>query len=61
MEKKKLNRIIDFLREEMMTANPAGGQGGTTFDEERESPGFDVRHHGLFANSKFSDKKPYPG
>ena len=28
MEEKKLNRIIDFLREEMMTANPAGGQGG---------------------------------
>ena len=28
MEKKKLNRIINFLREEMMTANPVGGQGG---------------------------------
>ena len=28
MEKKKLNRIIQILREEMMTANPAGGQGG---------------------------------
>ena len=28
MERKKLNRIIQILREEMMTANPAGGQGG---------------------------------
>ena len=28
MEENKLNRIIDFLREEMMTANPVGGQGG---------------------------------
>ena len=28
MEKKKLNRIIEILREEMMTANPPGGQGG---------------------------------
>ena len=28
MEKKKLNRIIEILREEMMTANPVGGQGG---------------------------------
>jgi hypothetical protein len=28
MEKKKLNRIIQILREEMMTANPPGGQGG---------------------------------
>ena len=28
MEKKKLDRILDFFREEMMTANPVGGQGG---------------------------------
>ena len=28
MEKKKINRIIEILREEMMTANPPGGQGG---------------------------------
>ena len=28
MEKNKLNRIIGILREEMMTANPVGGQGG---------------------------------
>ena len=28
MEKKKLDRIIQSLREEMMTANPVGGQGG---------------------------------
>ena len=28
MEKNKLNRIIGILREEMMTANPPGGQGG---------------------------------
>ena len=28
MEKKKLNRILEILREEMMTANPVGGQGG---------------------------------
>ena len=27
MEKKKLNRILEILREEMMTANPGGGQG----------------------------------
>ena len=28
MEENKLNRIIGILREEMMTANPVGGQGG---------------------------------
>ena len=28
MEKKKLDRILGILREEMMTANPVGGQGG---------------------------------
>ena len=30
MEKKKLNRILEILREEMMTANPVGGQGGNS-------------------------------
>ena len=28
MEKKKLDRILGILREEMMTATPVGGQGG---------------------------------
>ena len=28
MERTKLNRIIDIMREEMMTANAPGGQGG---------------------------------
>ena len=28
MERTKLNRIIAIMREEMMTANPPGGQGG---------------------------------
>ena len=46
MEEKKLNRIIDFLREEMMTANPAGGQGGfgsnpTPASTEKTRAGFD--------------------
>ena len=46
MEKNKLNKIIDFLREEMMTANPAGGQGGfgsspTPASTERTRAGFD--------------------
>ena len=46
MEKKKLNRIIDFLREEMMTANPVGGQGGfgsnpTPASTEKTRAGFD--------------------
>ena len=46
MEKKKLNRIIQILREEMMTANPAGGQGGfgsnpTPASTEKTRAGFD--------------------
>jgi hypothetical protein len=28
MDKKKLDWIISIIREEMMTANPPGGQGG---------------------------------
>ena len=46
MEEKKLSKIIDFLREEMMTANPAGGQGGfgsnpTPASTEKTRAGFD--------------------
>ena len=42
MEKKKLNRIIDFLREEMMTANPVGGQGGYGSNPDKQGvAGFD--------------------
>ena len=46
MEKKKLNRIIEILREEMMTANPVGGQGGfgsnpTPASTEKTRAGFD--------------------
>ena len=46
MEENKLNRIIDFLREEMMTANPVGGQGGfgsdpTPASTEKTRAGFD--------------------
>ena len=46
MEKNKLNKIIDFLREEMMTANPVGGQGGfgsdpTPASTEKTRAGFD--------------------
>ena len=46
MEENKLNRIIGILREEMMTANPAGGQGGfgsspTPASTERTRAGFD--------------------
>ena len=46
MEENKLNRIIGILREEMMTANPAGGQGGfgsnpTPASTEKTRAGFD--------------------
>ena len=46
MEEKKLNRIIGILREEMMTANPVGGQGGfgsnpTPASTEKTRAGFD--------------------
>ena len=42
MEKKKLNRIIEILREEMMTANPPGGQGGYSSNPPKQGvAGFD--------------------
>ena len=42
MEKKKLNRIIEILREEMMTANPVGGQGGYGSNPDKKGvAGFD--------------------
>ena len=43
MDAKKINRIIDFIREEMMTANPPGGQGGFGADSPAKGPraGFD--------------------
>ena len=42
MEKKKLNRIIEILREEMMTANPPGGKGGYSSNPPKEGvAGFD--------------------
>ena len=46
MEENKLNRIIGILREEMLTANPVGGQGGfgsnpTPASTEKTRAGFD--------------------
>tara|TARA_B100000287_G_scaffold341901_1_gene328507 strand:- start:18 stop:239 length:222 start_codon:yes stop_codon:yes gene_type:complete len=43
MEKKKLNRIIEILREEMMTANAPGTQGGFSSSAPAKGPraGFD--------------------
>ena len=38
MERTKLNRIIDIMREEMMTANPPGGQGGFGADSPAKGP-----------------------
>ena len=38
MERTKLNRIIAIMREEMMTANPAGGQGGFGADAPAKGP-----------------------
>jgi GTPase involved in cell partitioning and DNA repair len=38
MEKKKLDWIISLIREEMMTANPAGGQGGFGPDSPAAGP-----------------------
>ena len=38
MERTKLNRIIDIMREEMMTANPPGGQGGFGADAPATGP-----------------------
>ena len=42
MEKKKLDRILGILREEMMTANPVGGQGGYSSNPPKAAvAGFD--------------------
>ena len=38
MERIKLNRIISIIREEMMTANPPGGQGGFGSDSPAKGP-----------------------
>ena len=38
MESTKLNRIIDIMREEMMTANAPGGQGGFGADAPAKGP-----------------------
>ena len=38
MERTKLNRIIAIMREEMMTANPPGGQGGFSADAPAKGP-----------------------
>ena len=38
MERKKLNKIISIMREEMMTANPPGGQGGFGADAPAKGP-----------------------
>ena len=38
MERPKLNRIIAIIREEMMTANAPGGQGGFGADAPAKRP-----------------------
>ena len=38
MERTKLNRIIDIMREEMMPANAPGGQGGFGADAPAKGP-----------------------
>ena len=38
MEKKKLDKIISIVREEMMTANAPGGQGGFGADAPAKGP-----------------------
>ena len=38
MEREKLNRIIAIMREEMMTANAPGGQGGFGADSPAKGP-----------------------
>jgi hypothetical protein len=44
MEKKKLDWIISIVREEMMTANPAGGSGGFTGSgDPKTRAGFDPK------------------
>ena len=43
MEKKKLDKIISIVREEMMTANAPGGSGGFSGSADAKGPraGFD--------------------
>ena len=43
MEKKKLDKIISIVREEMMTANAPGGSGGFSGSADPKGPraGFD--------------------
>ena len=38
MERNKLNRIIDIMREEMMTANAPGASGGVGADSRAKGP-----------------------
>ena len=38
MERRKLNKIISIMREEMMTANAPGGQGGFGADAPAKGP-----------------------
>ena len=38
MERRKLNKIISIVREEMMTANAPGGQGGFGADAPAKGP-----------------------
>ena len=38
MERKKLNRIISIMREEMMTANAPGASGGFGADSPAKGP-----------------------
>ena len=38
MRRSKLNKIISIMREEMMTANPPGGQGGFGADAPAKGP-----------------------
>ena len=38
MKRSKLDKIISTIREEMMTANPPGGQGGFGADSPAKGP-----------------------
>ena len=38
MKRNKLDKIISIIREEMMTANPPGGQGGFGADAPAKGP-----------------------
>ncbi len=38
MDKKKLDKIINVVREEMMTANPPGGSGGFSASAPAKGP-----------------------